>query len=244
MSYLPTFFLNALAHLSKQKRENLRVLETSELIDPLNPCARDFLRGMIEARQCVGGSVLRSDNLKWLNTTRVCTILDPEVWMDVTILATIHDALAWKHIAGLLTEDGKRLCPRTVTHPAEAEGLTRVLSGQDVRAGFRDALWPDYAHIFEDLARYHENFQPRLTADDSVREISEAGLDQSHSDACSTTVLHSDACSLGASSGDVTRCCQHCFEGSTGSANVITHSRQLRICVHTEPMHQPNDRSL
>jgi hypothetical protein len=123
---------------------------------------------------------LRSDNFKWLCTTIVCNKPEPELETDVAILATVHDALTWRHNAEPSDENGKWIRLGTVIYPAEAKGLSRVLSAQDVRADPRDprdTLWEDYARILEDMAGYGENCQPSLVADDLVREISEVELE-------------------------------------------------------------------
>jgi hypothetical protein len=77
-------------------------------------------------------SLCEDENRKWLITTRLCTVPDPEIQRDIAILVTVHDALARKHIAEPPTE--KRISPSTVIYPAEMAGLTRVLSTRDHRA--------------------------------------------------------------------------------------------------------------
>jgi hypothetical protein len=106
--------------------------------------------------------------------TRVCLKTEPEIEREVTILAMVHDALAWMNITESAGENRKRLCSRTLIYPAEAEGLTRVISAQDVRADSREGLWDDYMRIFHDLAGYSEDLQPRLIPYDSVYEIAVA----------------------------------------------------------------------
>lgn len=124
-------------------------------------------------------------NIQISPSTSLCTRPDPEIHQDGTILVTVHHPLAWKHISEIHVE-GTRICPSTVICPEEAEGLTRVVSAQNCCADPGEILWGAYVQIFDDLASWHEDCQPRLVPDDSVREISEAGVESWREESCST----------------------------------------------------------
>jgi hypothetical protein len=48
-----------------------------------------------------------------------------------------------EHVLEPADENGKQICQRMIIYPAEAEGLARVLSPQDVRTDWREELWED-----------------------------------------------------------------------------------------------------
>jgi hypothetical protein len=66
----------------------------------------------------------------------------------------------------------KRISPMTVIYPAEAVGLSRVLSAQDVRVDHREVLRETYQQIFDGICSWDDQCQPRLLPDDEAGEIS------------------------------------------------------------------------
>jgi hypothetical protein len=73
------------------------------------------------------------------STTRLLNISDPSIERDLLIAEGVHDGLKGKCFIEQEAE-GRRVATRTVIYPAEAEGLTRVLSPGDIRADPREKL--------------------------------------------------------------------------------------------------------
>jgi hypothetical protein len=83
--------------------------------------------------QCSAGLVFRNTDEKLSTVPRPVSRPPTEIEREVTIFAAVPDALAWE-----------RLSPRTIILPAEAEGISKVISPEDVRAARREDLWEAY----------------------------------------------------------------------------------------------------
>jgi hypothetical protein len=106
--------------------------------------------------QCVGAVVLGNSDKKMSNTASLDEKSAHASEPNSTILARVHNTPAWNGIREPPLE--KRVSPRTVINPAEAEGFQEIFAAGDMRVDLRSELWEAYHLIFEDRYSWDDNY--------------------------------------------------------------------------------------
>jgi hypothetical protein len=95
--------------------------------------------------QCSAGLAFRNTDKRLSSVTRLLERPLPRIEREVTIIAAVRDGLPWKHILENVGE--KRISPRTI-YPAEAEGLTQVLSDEYfLHKEIHDVLVQEFTYV-------------------------------------------------------------------------------------------------